>query len=404
MGPERFRRLKDLFADACDLPAGERRPYLERLTRDAALIEEALELARENDVNTSRATHISQPAFALIGDVPELKAGDSLGPWKLMEEIGRGGMGAVFRAERADGHFRQTSAVKVLQGRPTPGALDYLEKERQILASLSHPHIARLLDGGTTPHGRPYLVMEHVEGMPIDHYCQAKHLSMEQCLALFLGVCDAISFAHQRLVIHCDIKPANVLVDRRGRAVVLDFGIARLVNRVGKDDASGALAFTPGFASPEQRSGETLGTAADTYGLGKLLDAIVQVAPERSRGWELGRIIAKAAADAPGDRYPTAFMLADDVRRYLARQPLRAIPSSAPYRLRKYAERHPIEVVVVIVFVFMFVAALLRIGDEHNAAVLARKEAEVQRDRARKAEAEVARQRDLSSPRPDSSP
>lgn len=395
MGGERFGRLKELFEEASELAPGERRAHLERLTADPALIEEALELARENDVHTSRATRGARPTLAAAVD--EMNPGDLLGHWKLGEEIGRGGMGTVFRAERADGQFRQTSAVKVLQGLATRDALAYLEKERQILATLSHPNIARLLDGGTTPRGRPYIVMEHVEGMPVDQYCRSRHLGMTASLHLFLGVCDAISFAHQRLVIHCDIKPSNVLVDRRGRAVLVDFGIARLVSRVA-EPAPGARAYTPGFASPEQRSGEALGTPADIYGLGKLLEAIVAVAPEGERGWELGRIVAKASAEKPGDRYLSAFMLAEDVRRYMAKLPLRAIAPTLFYRARKYAERRPIELLVLAVFILMSVAFVHRISEERNAAVAARKEAEMQRDRAREAEARAIRQRDLARP------
>jgi len=401
MGAERFGRLKELFADVCDLPAGERRAQLERLTVDAALIEEALALASENDVHTSRATRGAAPALAALAggaqgmDTPEVKPGDSLGHWKLGEEIGHGGMGTVFRAERADGHFRQGSAVKVLQGLATPAALEYLGKERQILATLSHPNIARLLDGGTTPRGRPYLVMEYVEGIPIDRYCKARDLDLEQCLALFLGLCDAISFAHQRLVIHCDIKPSNVLVDRRGRAVLLDFGIARLVSRV-EEPAAGARAFTPGFASPEQQAGESVGTPADIFGLGRLLETVLETAPARSRAWELRRIAAKATAAKPEERYLSAFMLADDIRRYLANQPLRAIEPTLAYRARKYAERRPVELIVLTVFILMLFAFAHRLGDERDAAVAARKAAEVQRDRARQAEAEAIRQRDLA--------
>jgi serine/threonine-protein kinase len=233
--------------------------------------------------------------------------------------------------------------------------------------------------------------MEHVEGVPVDQHCRARHLGLEQCLALFLGICEAVSFAHQRLVIHCDIKPANVLVDRRGRPVLLDFGIARLADRV---DEHAAQAFTPGFESPEQRAGEPLGTATDIYSLGKLLEALAPAVPQRARRWELQRIVAKASAQAAADRYPSAYLLAEDVRRYLAREPLRAIAPTPAYRLRKYAERRPLELLVAGVFALMSVAFVLRIGDERDAAVAARKEAEVQRDRARQAETEATRQRD----------
>ena len=391
--PERFARLKSLFAEASELPPEARRAHLEALTDDASLIAEALTLAREND--GGGATLIGQPAL-MLEPGSELKVGEALGAWKLIEEIGHGGMGAVFRAERADGHFRQASAIKILKGRSSAEKLAFLAKERQILASLSHPNIARLLDGGATPGGRPYLVMEHVEGMPIDAYCNVKHLDRAHRLQLFLDVCDAISFAHQRLVIHCDIKPGNVLVDRRGRVVLLDFGIARLADEAVAGDASGPVAFTPKFASPEQRAGETPGTASDVFGLGRLLEAIAPDAPDKKLDWELARIVTKATAAAPGDRYPSAFLLAEDVRRYLDHRPLRAIPPTYWYRLRKLAQRRPIEVIVVAVFALVVLVFAHRVSQERDDAIRARKEAEAQRDRALQAEAEAIRQRDLA--------
>jgi serine/threonine-protein kinase len=393
LAPERFARLKELFAEAAGLPPEARRARLEELTRDAALIEEALTLARQDDAGD--ATVVGQVAIA---DAPraELQAGDSLGAWKLLEEIGHGGMGAVFRAERADGHFRQASAIKILKGRPSAEKLAFLAKERQILATLSHPNIARLFDGGATPGGRPYLVMEHVEGMPIDAYCNARHLDRSHRLQLFLAVCDAISFAHQRLVIHCDIKPGNVLVDRRGRVVLLDFGISRLVGEVAGGDASGPIAFTPRYASPEQRAGETPGTPSDVFGLGRLLEAIAAASPDEKPGWELARIVEKATAGAPGDRYPSAFLLAEDVRRYLEHRPLRAIPPTTWYTFRKLAQRRPIEVIVAAIFALVVLVFVHRVNDERNDAILARKQAEAQRDRALQAEAEAHRQRELA--------
>lgn len=388
--PERFARLKSLFAEASELPPEARRARLEALTDDASLIAEALTLARESDAGG--ATIVGQPPILAPG--AELKPGDFLGAWKLLEEIGAGGMGAVFRAERADGHFRQASAIKILKGRTSPEKLAFLAKERQILAGLSHPNIARLLDGGATPGGRPYLVMEHVEGMPIDAYCNAQHLERGRRLQLFLDVCDAISFAHQRLVIHCDIKPGNVLVDRRGRVVLLDFGIARLVGDVTEGEASGPVAFTPKYASPEQRAGETPGTPSDVFGLGRLLETIA--AEDGKPLGELARIVEKATAAAPRDRYPSAFLLAEDVRRYLKHQPLRAIPPTPWYRFRKLSQRRPIEVIVIAVFALVVLVFAHRVSQERDDAIRARREAEAQRDRALQAEAEAIRQRDLA--------
>ncbi|MBC7601662.1 MAG: serine/threonine protein kinase [Ramlibacter sp.] len=392
MTPEQFALLKTLFAETSEMPPATRRARLEQLTDDATLLEEALALARENDAMAT--ADAGQSVFTQAG--AELKVGDSLGAWKLLEEIGHGGMGAVILAERDDGHFKQTSAIKILKGRSSPEKLALLTKERQILASLSHPNIARLLDGGATPEGRPYLVMEYVEGMPIDAYCQSKHLATRRRLGLFLGVCDTIAFAHQRLVVHCDIKPGNVLVDRRGRLVLLDFGISRLVSEVTAAAGAGGLAFTPGYASPEQRAGEPVGTASDVFSLGRLLETIVADASETKLNWELARIIQKATAAAPADRYASVFLLAEDVQRYLDQVPLRAVPATWWYQLQKFAGRRPTELIVVVVFLLVIGVFVHRVNQERNDAVLARKHVEVQRDRALQAEAEAIRQRDLA--------
>ena len=394
--PAQFALLKTLFAEASELPPAGRRAHLEQLTDDAALIDEALALACESDAVSSSVLDRPAPAFALtLTPNPgpgEPKVGDSLGAWKLIEEIGHGGMGVVILAERADGHFKQTAAVKIFKGRSSAEKLALLTHERQTLASLSHPNIARLLDGGATPEGRPYLVMEHIEGMPIDAYCNAKLLAPERRLRLFLDVCDAISFAHQRLVIHCDIKPGNVLVDRRGRVVLLDFGISRLVG----GDAGSGVAFTPRYASPEQCAGAPLGTASDVFGLGRLLETIALDVSGAMPGWELTRIVEKATAAATVDRYASAFLLAEDIRRYLDHLPLRAVAPTAWYRFQKLAQRRPVEVIVAAVFFLVVGVFIHRVNQDREAAVLARKQVEAQRDRALQAEAEAIRQRDLA--------
>ena len=199
--------------------------------------------------------------------------GDRLGAWRLVEELGRGGMGVVFRAERADRQFEKQVAIKLLAsaalGRETQRRF---LRERQILAGLDHPSVARLLDGGVTPDGTPFLVMELVDGEPIDRWCARQGAGLEQRLALFLDVCDAVAAAHERLVVHRDIKPGNILVDAEGRVKLLDFGIAGLVEEAGDAPAATVIhAFTPEYASPEQVRLERAGTASDVYSLGVLL-------------------------------------------------------------------------------------------------------------------------------------
>ena len=206
----------------------------------------------------------------------ELDEGDRLGAWRLLQRLGSGGMGAVYLAERADGHFEQRAAIKLIRGVPNAETLAHFARERQILATLQHPDIARLLDGGATPGGQPYLVMEYVEGEPIDVYCNERALPLEARLRLFEEVCGAVQFAHQRLVVHCDLKPSNVLVRADGTPVLLDFGIARALDRQRRAEcASRPGYFTPGYASPEQLRGDAVATATDVYSLGLILFELI---------------------------------------------------------------------------------------------------------------------------------
>src|SRR5690606_27654084 len=201
--------------------------------------------------------------------------GTSAGPYRLVERIGYGGMGVVYRAERDDGHFAQTVAIKLVRtGVVTPDLLQRFRAERQILARLQHDGIARLLDGGVTREGVPYLAMEHVSGLPITAHCDTAGLSIEERLRLFLRVCSAVHFAHQNLVVHRDLKPSNILVTADGSVKLLDFGIAKLLDA--GTDVAGAVTgtmlpvLTPDYASPEQVRGEPVTTSTDLYALGLL--------------------------------------------------------------------------------------------------------------------------------------
>lgn len=289
------------------------------------------------------------------------KAGGSIGNYRIIDELGRGGMAIVFRAERADGEYEQQVALKwMLESHANLASAELFLRERQALASLNHPNIARLLDGGRTAEGRPWFVMELVEGLPIDRHCVDNGLPLAHRLELFAQVCAAVAFAHARGLIHRDIKPSNVLVDRESQVKLLDFGIARLL---GEEDELGACAHTPGFASPEQKLGHTLTVASDIYQLGRLLGAMVHERTEQSATTfdasksstlpsekfkrlpvDLRAIIAKACAEEPSARYATVDSLTSDIRSLVERRPVSAQPRRARYLATRYLQRHPVAV------------------------------------------------------------
>ena len=228
----RFNRVDAVFDAAVDLPIDEQVAYVEQTCGDdPELRAEVIELLRayhsSESFLESPAARLAAPFLetvkAIAGPAP-----DRIGPFRIVREIGRGGMGRVFLGERADGQFEQRVAIKLMQ-HGTPGVIRRFVEERRILALLEHPGIARLVDGGITPDGLPYFAMELVEGEPIDQYCESRHLSLEQRLALFASVCDAVTYAHQHLVIHRDLKPSNILVTTSGQVKLLDFGIAKLL-------------------------------------------------------------------------------------------------------------------------------------------------------------------------------
>jgi serine/threonine-protein kinase len=268
---------------------------------------------------------------------PELAPGDRLGPWTLLSELGQGGMGRVMLAQRSDGLYQQRAAIKLLRGWGGEHALEQLARERQILASLSHPHIARLMDGGTTPAGHPYLVMEYVQGEPIDGYCRQRQLGVAAIFKLFEGVCGAVGYAHRQLVVHCDIKPGNILVGDDGRAMLLDFGIAQLLGKAGHE----ASALTPRYASPEQLAGLPATSASDVFSLGRTLEQLLRaIDPPAARADEWQAIVAMATATDPEQRYPGVPALVADLRRYRAQLPLVARVHRPAYVARKALRRH----------------------------------------------------------------
>src|SRR5215471_4909226 len=267
-GNGRWVVVEDLFQRALDMDASLRRTFLE----DACGGDDELRSEVEGLLASAGKTldWLRRPVDRAAREVAS--TGQRIGVYALVRLLGEGGMGRVFLAERADEQYRQLVAIKLMHSSlwPADAMLERFRTERQILAGLSHPNIARLLDGGMTAEGAPYLVMEYVEGVPIDEYCRANNLSVEQRLELFLRICAAVEYAHKNLVVHRDIKPGNVLVAADGTPKLVDFGIAKLVDDGDITKATARL-MTPEYASPEQLRGEPVTTATDVYGLGVLL-------------------------------------------------------------------------------------------------------------------------------------
>ena len=264
--------------------------------------------------------------------------GKRLGSYQIAQLIGVGGMGEVYRGERADGEFRQTVAIKVVRGATDPSSIARFRAERQMLATLTHPNIARMYDGGTTESGEPYLVMEYIQGQRIDEYAKSRNLTATECLRLFQTVCEAVQYAHQHNIIHRDIKPANIMVGDDGAPRLLDFGIAKLLEVPGAEltaTATHARALTPEYASPEQLMNHPLTPASDVFSLGAILHELLSGVRFRSPSAKareggrkiapgLARIIARATASDPADRYASAAELSQAISRALTSAPRRA--------------------------------------------------------------------------------
>ncbi|MFN0182381.1 MAG: protein kinase domain-containing protein [Aquabacterium sp.] len=387
-------RIKALFDAVADLPdEAACRAHLAHLGASDADSARVMALVAQD---RSAVTRVSAPlAAAMAGAAAaELKPGDRLGPWRLEAELGQGGMGHVFGAARADGLYEQRVAIKLLRGQPGEAGLAQLARERRILASLNHPHIARLLDGGTTPLGRPYLVMEFVQGLRVDTWCEQQQLGMVQRLALFDQVARAVAHAHRQLVVHCDIKPANVLVGPDDRAMLLDFGIAQLQGVEGNDTAS----MTPRYARPEQRAGLQASAVSDVYSLGRLLDELLSAAPDAAgRADEWRAIVARACAELPQHRYPTVDALQADLQRLQRHQPLQALPPALAYRGRKLVRRRWPLLLAGVAALALSTAFVLRLAQERDRAVQAEATARAQQRAAEQARAEALTQRDRAT-------
>jgi tRNA A-37 threonylcarbamoyl transferase component Bud32/tetratricopeptide (TPR) repeat protein len=385
--------ISALFDQALDLPAQRRPRWLEDLPEGQRAHRHTLEslLADHARVETQNFLHTlpkigvaREPARAAPG-----ADGHMVGPYRLLRELGRGGMGSVWLAERADGVLKRQVALKLPHpGLATRAFAERLARERDILASLAHPHIARLYDAGVTAEGQPYIALAYVQGCTLIEHCRAQALSMRERIVLFQQVLDAVQYAHAHLVIHRDLKPSNVLVDEEGQVHLLDFGIAKLLVD-GQAEATeltldGGQALTPDYASPEQIAGASISTASDVYSLGVLLYELLvgvrpyrlqrqgQAAMERAvlemdvarpsaaarsagavptartlRG-DLDTIILKALQKDPAARYSTADAFSQDLQRYLDGTPVLARPDAVTYRVGKFIRRHRVGVTATV--------------------------------------------------------
>src|SRR3954451_17600124 len=277
MTPEQWLRIREGFHAVVDLPSDQRSGYLDRVCAEPSLRQEVESLlSNHEDAGDLFETPV-RPEPHADHDAPDPWIGKNIGPYQTISKIGEGGMGAVYRAVRVDDHYLKQVAIKLVRtGLGTGHYLRRFKNERQIMASLDHPNIARLLDGGATEEGLPYLVMEYIERREIDAYCDSNRLNTVDRLKLFCQVCSAVQYAHQNLVIHRDLKPGNILVTATGVPKLLDFGIAKLLDpelffQTLDPAATMMKAMTPEYASPEQVRGEQISTASDVYSLGVIL-------------------------------------------------------------------------------------------------------------------------------------
>jgi len=440
MDAERWRRVRQLFDDLVDLPGSTWEARVAAACEDDAEVgAEALAMLRADATATSRTGLVGNAPLVAVGLAEHIAVEDALessrgqagrvvGPFRLLREVGRGGMGAVWLAERADGAFTQQVAVKLIRsGWDAEDVITRFRAERQILAGLQHPNIAHLVDGGVTPDGKPWLALEYIDGEDLRLWCDRRRLGIDARLRLFMTVCDAVGHAHQRLVVHRDLKPSNILVGRDGVVKLLDFGIAKLLDAPAGDSAT--RVFTPEYAAPEQVRGDVVTTSVDIHALGLLLYELLcgrrpyqtetstpaayeravleqeptrpSLAAGRDEGGEvreavaanralniprlrrelrgdLDAIVMKALRKEPVQRYASAAELAADVQSHLERRPVLARRGNWRYRSSRFLRRHA--------FATGFAAlALVALVGGLGAAVWQARIARAERDSAREA-------------------
>ncbi len=438
-----WEKIKHVFSEAIRLDEGERMCYVKEACKgNQELINEIKSLINsyeepsvlDKTIDSLRSTAFSATHTDCIN-------GRIIGKYRLLEEIGSGGMGSVCLAERADGEFSQRVAIKLLKNAfATENQVDRFKSERQILASLEHDNIARLLDGGVTRNGQPYYVMEVVDGQPIDVYCDEQKMTLKQRLELFTHVCKAVQYAHRKLVVHRDLKPSNILVTSDGRIKLLDFGIAKVLdhNQPSNFDIQEVLPLTPSYASPEQVRGDAITTSSDIYQLGIVLyellsgfrpfkieshspseieksicktvpggvynhflsnrltfssnsDEIRKISENRGtnprrlqkklRG-DINAIIMKALRKEPDKRYESADQFLNDIQRYLSCKTVIAHPTSKMYRAHKFIARNSIEIAVITTMLMLMIGYLITITWHSHQTGLAFEQAQQEADKS----------------------
>lgn len=366
IGPEDWKQMFELLDTALDLPPAERNTWVDTLDGNYERLKPALRtLLSKHAANDSNAFLRDLPQFTNVSGIgtsplnmPE--PGHRVGGYRLIRELGRGGMGSVWLAERADGVIKRNVALKLPHVTWIGGLAERMARERDILATLEHPNIARLYDAGVDEFGRPFMAMEYVEGQSIDRYCVERRLSVDQILPLILQVARAVAHAHARLVVHRDLKPGNILVTAAGSVRLLDFGVAKLLeSQSGEQTQFAARAFTPDYAAPEQFNGTPIGTAADVYSLGvvsyQLLTGWLPKATDfksvpstrvsdrqhkRRLQGDLDAILNRALKKEPAERYASVDAFARDIEHHLQGWPIEARPDSSWYRFARFIARN----------------------------------------------------------------
>ena len=391
MTPERWRQIETVFQAVVELDPELHSAFLDQSCAGDLALRREVESLLANDLTGGESIRLAveKAAVEAAQDPPDRWVGRRVGAYRIIGVIGQGGMGTVYRAVRADDQFEKQVAIKVVRrGFDTEELLARFRYERQILADLDHPHVARLLDGGTTEDGLPYLVMEYIEGVPITEHCWNRQLPVEEQLKLFRLVCAAVQHAHQNLVVHRDLKPANILVTKDGAPKLLDFGIAKLLEEGTGDEATitAMRILTPEYASPEQIKGEAVTTMTDVYSLGLMLYEMLtgakahglkggtaaeienviceqqqeppSLAVDRRKDWpeqlrrqwqrqlrgDVDNIVKQALRKEPERRYHSAEQMAEDIRRHLAGFPILARREGPVIRTAKFVRRHKVAV------------------------------------------------------------
>lgn len=428
MTSDRWRQVNELFHAALAVDPEKRQSYVAEVCQGDTDLKQEVEnlIAGHESAEASMQTaSIRESVHQGLQDDDTLPVEQDFGPYRVVREIARGGMGRVFLAERVDAEFHQRVAIKLIKrGMDTDSVIRHFRNEREILASLDHPNIARLFDGGTSRNGLPYFVMEYIEGQPIDSFCEERNYSIAERLQLFRQVCDAVAYAHQRLVIHRDIKPSNILVTAEGYPKLLDFGIARLLRATPDANPATMTGFrlmTPEYASPEQVLGKSASTLTDVYSLGVVLyrlltrkspyelrdrapqqiaDAICRLEPKkpstaavesisaddsngkpraampdgskerikkRLRG-DIDNIVLMAMRKEPHRRYQSVEQFSEDIRRHLESLPVQARDDSIWYRAAKFTHRHRTGVAAGALAVAMMLAGIITTSFEAHRA------------------------------------